>query len=45
MSLDQPFDLPLADHVTKDDLVARISDRLKDLHVEKLKALAIFIEA
>jgi hypothetical protein len=45
MSLDKPIDLPLADHVTKEALVARISDRLQDLHVEKLKALAIFIEA
>lgn len=45
MSLDQPFDLPLADHVTKEALVARISTRLADLHIEKLKALAIFIDA
>jgi hypothetical protein len=45
MSLDEPIDLPLADHVTKEALVARISDRLQDLHVEKLKALATFIEA
>ena len=45
MSLDQPFDMPLSDHVTKDALVARISARLADLHIEKLKALAVFIEA
>jgi hypothetical protein len=45
MSLDQPFDLPVAGHLTKDALVARISARLADLHIEKLKALAVFIEA
>ena len=45
MSLDQPLELPLADHVTKEALVARISERLMGLHLEKLKALAIFIEA
>ena len=45
MSLDESINLPLADHVTKEALVARISHRLQDLHVEKLKALAIFIEA
>ena len=45
MSLDQPLELPMADYVTKEALVLRIADRLKDLHLEKLKALAIFIEA
>lgn len=45
MSLDQPFELPMADYVTKEALVLRIADRLQDLHLEKLKALAIFIEA
>lgn len=40
-----PWKLPMADHVTKEALVAHTSERLMGLHVEKLKALAIFIEA
>lgn len=45
MSLDQPFEPPIADHVTKDALVSRISKRLEHMHPERLKALAILLEA
>ena len=45
MSLDLPFDLPVADHVTKEALISRIAKRLENLHIEKVRALASFIEA
>lgn len=45
MSLDQPFDECLPDPLTKEALVARISSRLAELHIEKLKALAVVLDA
>lgn len=45
MSLDEPFERPVADRVTKEALIARLSSRLADMHIEKLKALAIFVDA
>lgn len=45
MSLDVPFVQPVADHVTKEVLVERICGRLQRMHVEKLKALAVMLDA
>jgi hypothetical protein len=45
MSLDVPFVLPIADHLTKEALVQRICSRLEQMHVEKLKALAVMLDA
>ncbi|MGV3742265.1 MAG: hypothetical protein ACO1NO_08140 [Burkholderiaceae bacterium] len=44
MFLDQPFEAPIADHVTKDALIEKINLKLRELHVEKLKALANFLD-
>ncbi|MDM5181748.1 hypothetical protein PO883_31705 [Massilia sp. DJPM01] len=46
MSLDQPLDQqPIADCETKKELIKRISQRLEHIHIEKVKALAIILEA
>lgn len=45
MSLDEPFEQINVDPVTKDLLIERVSRRLAEMSTEKLRALALLIDA